>query len=124
MYEIAIKSQFSAAHVLPGHPGRCSRLHGHTWVVEAVFRAERTGDDGMVLDFEEARQALERVIAPFDHGYLNEIPPFHEQPPTAENVARVIFEGMAGAAAAGRLASPVEVSVWEAEGARATYRPG
>lgn len=123
MYEIAVKSQFSAAHTLEGHPGRCSRLHGHTWVVELVFRAERPADGGMVADFEDARRVLEQAIDPFDHRYLNEVPPFDAEPPTAENVARVVYE-RAAEASAGWETSPAEVTVWEAEGSRATYRPG
>ena len=53
MYRLGVKRQFSAAHKLEGHPGRCSRLHGHTWTVEAVLRSTRLGPDGLVVDFED-----------------------------------------------------------------------
>jgi 6-pyruvoyltetrahydropterin/6-carboxytetrahydropterin synthase len=94
MYRVGVKSRFNAAHKLEGHPGKCSRLHGHTWYVEAVFATSELGDEAMVIDFGDARAMLESVTGPFDHSYLNEIEPFSDDRPTAENVARVIFEGL------------------------------
>lgn len=106
MYRIGVRRQFSAAHMLVGHPGKCSRLHGHTWTVEAVVRASDVGPEGLVVDFEDARAALDAAIDPFDHVCLNDVPPFDRLPPTAENVARVLF---------GRLADMVEAEAWDAE---------
>src|SRR5450756_2843234 len=89
MYRIGVKCRFSAAHRLEGHRGRCSRLHGHSWMVEAVFAADEISSGGMLLDFDDARAVLEDVVAPFDHCFLNEVEPFDRVAPTAENVARV-----------------------------------
>lgn len=125
MHSIAVKKMFDAAHRLADHPGRCSRLHGHSWEVEAVFEGE-TGDDGMVLDFEVAGRALARALESFDHTYLNEVEPFDTLPPTAENVARVLFEKLGAdlATAAETGAVLVEVTVWESRENRATFRSG
>ena len=89
---VGVRKQFSAAHRLEGHPGKCSRLHGHTWSVLAVFSGEEVGSDGMLLDFDDAGEALQEVVDDFDHVLLNDVEPFDSLPPTAENVARVIFE--------------------------------
>ncbi len=127
MYLVAVRRQFSAAHRLEAHPGKCSQLHGHTWMVEASFDGPRVGEDGMLLDFEELADALEEIVADLDHTCLNDLPPFYEIPPTAENVARLIHERLEELAEGRdawentRLAS---VTVWESPDARATYGEG
>jgi 6-pyruvoyltetrahydropterin/6-carboxytetrahydropterin synthase len=122
MYSIGIKRQFSAAHRLDGHPGRCSNLHGHTWTVEAVFTATDVGESGMVVDFEEAGAALDEAVGKYDHVCLNDVEPFDSVPPTAENVARVIFGILRSQPAHAEWPARLEsVSVWESADARATY---
>ncbi|MHB8897024.1 MAG: 6-pyruvoyl trahydropterin synthase family protein, partial [Candidatus Geothermincolia bacterium] len=67
MYRIGVKRQFNAAHRIEGHPGKCSRLHGHTWGVEAVYASAEIGHEAMVLDFGVAREMLDKVIDRYDH---------------------------------------------------------
>ncbi|MFH1150872.1 MAG: 6-carboxytetrahydropterin synthase [Actinomycetota bacterium] len=122
MYRIAVTRRFDAAHMLKGHPGKCAQLHGHSWVVEAVIISRQTGSDGMVLDFDKAGVALSDAVASYDHVYLNEVPPFDSEPPTAENVARVVFMRLIERIE--RESWPVKlesVTVWESEGARASF---
>ncbi len=122
MYSISVKSHFSAAHHLEGHPGKCSRTHGHTWRVEAVFGSPDTGPGGLVIDFEDAVGALQEAIGPLDHRYLNEIEQFSGLQPTAENVARVLYDRLTDIAArAGWTASLQSVAVWESPDAMARY---
>lgn len=122
MYRAGIKRRFSAAHSLTGHPGECSRLHGHTWTVEAVFAAVEIPGSGMVVDFSDAARALESVIEPFDHTYLNEVEPFGELLPTAENVAKTIFARLEGMIASESWQVRLEsVTVWESPEAWASY---
>jgi 6-pyruvoyltetrahydropterin/6-carboxytetrahydropterin synthase len=125
MYRIGVKCTFSAAHRLEGHAGRCSRLHGHSWRVEAVFTADEISTGGMFLDFDDAMRALEDTVAPFDHCYLNEVEPFDSIPPTAENVAREIFERLDSHARRSEWTGTLEsVTVWESEGAWASFGAG
>lgn len=122
MYRVGVTRRFDAAHRLEGHPGKCSQLHGHSWVVEAVLASKVTGQDGMVLDFEQAGGALSDAVASFDHVCLNEVAPFDKEAPTAENVARVVFMRLLERIE--RESWPVKlesVAVWESEGARATF---
>lgn len=122
MYRIGIKKQFSAAHRLEGHPGRCSRLHGHTWFVEAVFSSPDTGSDSMVVDFDQAGTALDEAVEPFDHVYLNDIAPFDEMAPTAENVARVVHDRLAEHVGSAGWGAKLEyVTVWESGEAWASF---
>lgn len=38
MYTLKVEGAFEAAHMVNGYPGKCARLHGHNWVVEAVVK--------------------------------------------------------------------------------------
>lgn len=121
MYELTVKDNFDAAHALRGYPGECRELHGHTWDVEVTVGGESLDEIGIVYDFKDLRRDLADVLSPFDHAFLNEVPPFDELSPTAEHLARVIHERLS------RVVDPrvrvLEVSVWESPIARLTYRP-
>ncbi|PKQ28514.1 MAG: 6-carboxytetrahydropterin synthase QueD [Candidatus Anoxymicrobium japonicum] len=125
MYKIGVKRRFSAAHKLEGHPGKCARLHGHTWSVQAVFSSLETDHEGMVMDFDRVEAMLDEVIGPCDHQYLNEIDPFASLPPTAENVARVFFVWITKLLAdAGVPVDLDEITVWESPDSWASYDGG
>ncbi len=96
MYTLRVESAFEAAHQLPGYPGKCARLHGHSWVVEATVKGTELDELGMLVDFKDVKAALEDVLEVFDHQYLNEQEPFKDgMAPTAENLARLIFDRLA-----------------------------
>ncbi|AKT54390.1 6-carboxytetrahydropterin synthase QueD [Selenomonas sp. oral taxon 478] len=123
MYTLRVEGAFEAAHRVVGYPGKCDRLHGHNWVVEAVFRGTELDDLGMMIDFKMAKAALMAVLDEFDHRYINEIPPFDAAAnPTAENLARIIFERLAVrpevTATAVHLAA---LTVWETPKSSVTY---
>jgi 6-pyruvoyltetrahydropterin/6-carboxytetrahydropterin synthase len=120
MYDLQVKAHFDAAHALHGYPGECRRLHGHTWDVEAVVRGSNLDDIGIVYDFKRLKEDLAAVLDPLDHAYLNDVPPFDRLNPTAENLARYVYERLAERVAG--TVSVVEVSVWESPVARITYR--
>ena len=120
-YELFIQAEFSAAHNLRAYQGKCERLHGHNWRVELRLEGDRLNDEGMLLDFVEAKRLLAQALEPFDHVHLNEVPPFDRLNPSSENLARVIAES-----AAARLPANVRVAsvtVWESDRCSATYRP-
>ena len=75
--------KFEAAHVLPMHPGKCSRVHGHSYRLEVTV-AGPIGDDGMVIDFDDFSERVHRaVIDRLDHRMLNDV----VENPTVELVA-------------------------------------
>jgi 6-pyruvoyltetrahydropterin/6-carboxytetrahydropterin synthase len=120
MYELVVKSHFSAAHNLRDYGGACERLHGHNWHVEVFVRADVLGAGGMVLDFRVLREELEKILETLDHHYLNDLPYFQKEEPSSENIARYIYEALAA-----RLhpygQAPHKVTAWESEKAGASY---
>ncbi|MBN2847573.1 MAG: 6-carboxytetrahydropterin synthase QueD [Coriobacteriia bacterium] len=121
MYELMIKGHFDAAHALHGYPGQCRNLHGHTWDVEVVVLGSELDELGIVYDFTTLKADLASVLEPLDHAYLNDVPPFDAENPTAENLSRYIFERLQ--MKVGERVTVREVSVWESPIARITYRP-
>lgn len=92
MYRIKVAAHFDAAHYLRDYRGPCTRMHGHTWRVEAVVVGGELGEGQLLMDFHDLKSLLQEVIAPFDHRCLNEVKPFTELSPTSENIARLIYE--------------------------------
>jgi 6-pyruvoyltetrahydropterin/6-carboxytetrahydropterin synthase len=121
MYEVTVVRSFSSAHRLREYDGNCEQLHGHNWKVEVTFRGERLDPLGMLVDFRTAKQAVDGVLKGLDHRYLNDVPPFTEQNPTTENLARTIAESVQQALPADSDASVARVRVWESEGCSASY---
>lgn len=128
MYELTVRDSFAAAHRLCDHPSQCRNLHGHTWQVEATVRGAGLDAGGMLLDFGHIKSALTRILEHLDHSYLNEHPAFSgggPNSPTAENIARHIFNAMkadlAGHAPAVEMAA---VTVWESPRSAVRYTEG
>lgn len=116
MFEIAIEDTFDAAHCLRGYEGSCRRLHGHTYRVRAAFRFGSLDETGMALDFRRAKGVLREVLNYMDHQYINELPEFAIQNPTAELIARTVYDKLRDKDV------PVHsVSVWETPNSCATY---
>jgi 6-pyruvoyltetrahydropterin/6-carboxytetrahydropterin synthase len=92
MYEVTVEQHFSAAHLLRGYPGKCANLHGHNYKVQVTIEGETLDSLGMLIEFEIIKRALAPWIDRFDHGYLNDIPPFDALNPTAENLAKFFFD--------------------------------
>ncbi len=120
MYELSITGHFDAAHAIREYPGECRNLHGHTWDVEVTVEGSELDEIGIVYDFKQLKADLGMVLGRYDHGYLNEIPPFDVLNTTAENLARVIFDELA--ARVGEQVRVIAVSVWESPVAKITYR--
>jgi 6-pyruvoyltetrahydropterin/6-carboxytetrahydropterin synthase len=120
MYEVEVTTWFSAAHRLRDYHGKCEHLHGHNYRVRVAIRADRPGKGGMVIDFGDLKTAATGVIEKLDHGYLNEIPPFDQIEPSAENIARFVFDAIA-LELGDRAGLLFSVSIWESPSSRATY---
>ncbi len=91
MYAIKVQSYFSAAHNLRGYRGRCERLHGHNWKVEAEIASGELNNISMVCDFKEVKKKMEKVLNKLDHSYLNKLPYFKKNNPTSEKIAEFIY---------------------------------
>jgi 6-pyruvoyltetrahydropterin/6-carboxytetrahydropterin synthase len=120
VYELSIRTRFSAAHHLNGYPGQCASVHGHNWDVEVFVRGRSLNSLGMLVDFRVLKAAVSAAAQDLDHRNLNDLGPFCEQNPTSENIARWLFDRLSGS-----LKSPdfavSRVRVHETPDASATY---
>lgn len=121
-YSISRSFEIAAAHHIPGHPGDCRRLHGHTYRLVVHVAARQLDALGMVLDFAALKQAVEAVAGGWDHRVLNEIPPFDRLSPTAEVIAEEVYRGVSGRIDDERVRVE-KVEVWESSRSRAVYVP-
>ncbi len=133
MFRVSEEVRFCYGHRLMEYVGRCARIHGHNARVELVLAAATLDHRGFVADFGDIEAAARTFIdAELDHRLLLRdddpaIPalrsagevfvalPFN---PTAENLARMIFERLA--AHGFPLAA---VRFWETETSLAVYEP-
>jgi 6-pyruvoyltetrahydropterin/6-carboxytetrahydropterin synthase len=77
IFEITKAAGFDAAHHLPAGGAEGSpytRLHGHSFRVEATVRGEAVQPVGWVADLAELDRALRAIAGELDHGLLNEKP--------------------------------------------------
>ena len=119
-YTLKIVTDFAASHALRNYEGACQRMHGHNWKVEVEVLATKLDDVGMGVDFKVIKKATNDVLDKLDHYHLNDIPPFDEINPTAENIAAYIYQNV------GKLINKTHISVsaitvWETERACVRY---
>jgi len=114
MYEIIVKHHFSSAHRLIDYDGECKNLHGHNWKVKVFARAEELNKIGISLDFKDFKRIAKAEIDKYDHVYLNEHPSFKDINPTAENIARILFEELSEKINNDNLRIHM-IEVWESE---------
>jgi len=108
--------RIEAAHHLPGHRGKCARLHGHSYRLEVTLSgpikdASDQSDHGMVMDFEDLSQIVRTsILEQLDHSLLNEVTGIHT---TAENLAHWIWDNLIAAGLPDRLLC--RIRLWETE---------
>jgi len=134
MRQHGIKQQihFCYGHRLRDYEGKCKHPHGHNALAELTFDSDKLDHRGMVIDFGDIKQALKTWIdQKLDHQMLlrkddpllnilkemNEPCFVMEENPTAENIAKVIFER-----AKAENLPIVEVTLWETPSQCASYR--
>ena len=110
IYTLTILTEFSASHILRGHPGPCSRLHGHNWKVEAEVVAESLNDIDLAIDFQDIKAAARAITDRLDHR-VN---------PTAEQLARYIY-GELGRDLTAQEVRVSAVTIWETDRAKVRY---
>ena len=91
-YKLKTITEFASAHTLRDYPGACSRMHGHNWKVELEVIATSLDDVGMGVDFKKMKNAANEIGDQMDHRYLNDLEPFTQINPTAENIAAYMFQ--------------------------------
>ena len=92
IYEVYVKTHFSAAHSLRGYPGDCARTHGHNWIIEVYVKCKDLDDIGIGVDFRDIKTVVKDVLSGLDHFDLNELPAFKQVNPTSENIAKYLYK--------------------------------
>ena len=96
VFEITKAASFDAAHYLPDGPkdSPYTRMHGHSFKVEATVRGPEHGPVGWVADLAELDSALKAIAGDLDHGVLNEKPGLES--PTLEHICLHFAERLKG----------------------------
>ncbi|HVY61554.1 MAG TPA: 6-carboxytetrahydropterin synthase QueD [Planctomycetota bacterium] len=121
MYLLTYRTDFAAAHQLRGYRGKCENLHGHNFKVEVTVKGTELDRCGMLVDFMDLKAAVNGCLETLDHRNLNDLPYFATTVnPSAENVARYVYEEVAKALP--KVATVEQVTVYETDRCSATYR--
>ena len=122
MFEVRVEKTIACAHRLFGYDGPCESLHGHNYRIEVAYVGRELDQFGMLVDFTDIKKAFHAVLETLDHTYLNDLAPFRDLSPSAENIAAYVYHELAR--------TPFDrarldhVSVWETPTQVAVYREG
>jgi 6-pyruvoyltetrahydropterin/6-carboxytetrahydropterin synthase len=113
-FSIRVEARFEAAHFLREYRGISEPLHGHSYKVEADLAARGGGldDDAIAVDFVSAKRKLEQLAKRLDYGCINDVPPFTEVNPSAENIAEWFAKELQTAVEE-ESAVVIGVTIWE-----------
>jgi 6-pyruvoyltetrahydropterin/6-carboxytetrahydropterin synthase len=132
MFRVSREIDFCYGHRLLNYDGKCKYLHGHNGRAIITIESATLDERGMVLDFSDIKNVVSTWIdEELDHRMLlHKTDPavpllqkmgeplfLMEENPTAENIARLIFEFTAS-----RGFPIVECQLWETPRCFATYR--
>ena len=132
-FRVSREIDFCYGHRLLNYDGKCRYLHGHNGRAIITIESAALDERGMVLDFSDIKRVVSGWIDDqLDHRMLlHKSDPFvpllqqagepmflMEQNPTAENIAKLIYDFTAG-----RGFPIVECQLWETPHCYATYRP-
>ena len=134
MYTVVKRINFCYGHRLLYYEGKCACIHGHNGILEIELQSKDLDNQGMVCDFGEIDSIAEKfVLQKLDHSLIlhskdplvkilkeaNERFFTLQSNPTAENIAKFIFEALEGQGL------PVSaIRVWESSTSFAEYRLG
>jgi 6-pyruvoyltetrahydropterin/6-carboxytetrahydropterin synthase len=131
MYRVTREISFCYGHRLLNYEGKCRHLHGHNGRAVLTLASARLDELGMVMDFTRIKQVVSHWIdETLDHKMLlhkddpalpllrqlGEPVYVMEVNPTAENIARLIYDF-----AAAQGFPVVEVQLWETDTCFASY---
>ncbi len=123
MFEVSVEDSFAAGHALRGYRGKCENPHGHNYKVQITLHGERLDNIGLLFDFKDLKSAMNEVIDRLDHKFINDIAPFTEMNPSAENMAKYFYDEM-NVLLRDRTEGRVQVKqvkMWETDTTAATY---
>ena len=131
MYQVVKEIHFCYGHRLMDYDGKCAHPHGHNGKIEIELAAGKLDKRGMVYDFGDIKEIIQKwVDRELDHKMIlkdkdplvkilkNLGEPYFlmEENPTAESLARLIFDY-----AKSKKLPISSVTFWETQSSSATY---
>ena len=119
MFSVQVEKTIACAHQLYNYAGPCEKLHGHNYRIVISYSGETLDDFGMLVDFTDIKACFNKVLERLDHGFLNELPEFAGISPSAENIARHVYQELKKTPFDRAILR--DVQVWETPTQAATY---
>lgn len=119
MFEICVEHTIAAGHALRNYHGKCENVHGHNYRVQVAIEGPDVDENGLLYDFADLKKRLRASAEYLDHQFINDLKPFDEINPSAENIAKFLFEDIQKGLGAVPLSY---VKVWETPTSFAIYR--
>jgi 6-pyruvoyltetrahydropterin/6-carboxytetrahydropterin synthase len=113
MFVVTVQAHYDSAHFLRNYKGKCERLHGHRYVVEVALASTELDAAGIAFDFVDVKKHLRELADYLDHNNLNDLPPFIELEPSAENQAKWFYDELKRRLPPPMAEATVYVKVWE-----------
>jgi 6-pyruvoyltetrahydropterin/6-carboxytetrahydropterin synthase len=123
MFEVTIEESFAAGHALRNYRGKCENVHGHNYRCHVTIEGSHLDEIGLLVDFVALKKVVHTVLDRMDHQWLNDLPPFDVLNPSAENMAKHIYDGVAAGLQQNPQVRVAAVRLWETDLCSATYRP-
>lgn len=113
MYVVSVQAHYDSAHFLRNYHGKCERLHGHRYLVEAALATSELDAAGISFDFVIVKRGLRELADALDHNNLNDLEPFRDVEPSAENQAKYFFDQLKRLLPDGMSDALLYTRVWE-----------
>ena len=123
MFEVSVEQTFAAGHALRNYKGKCENVHGHNYRVRITVQGDQLDSTGLLVDFLDVKGLIGGVVDYLDHQFINDLPPFDELNPSAENIAKYFYDRVSGGLKNEVPVRVSEVKVWQTDTSSAVYRP-
>ena len=123
MFEVSVEQTFAAGHALRNYKGKCENVHGHNYRVRITIQGDQLDSTGLLVDFLDVKSLIGDVVDYLDHQFINDLPPFTELNPSAENIAKYFYDRLSGGLKNDVPVRVAEVKIWETDTSSAVYRP-
>jgi len=92
IFTISVETCFRASHQLTLPDGSKEPLHHHDWLVTADVSSDRLDNMGVVMSFQRLKAMIDATVGDFDNTAIETNGYFRQNNPSAENVARYVYE--------------------------------
>lgn len=92
MFTVSVRTHFRASHQLVLPDGSRERAHNHNWSVTADVSSQMLDSKGVVIDFHQLKATVDNIVAGLDNMTLGNVEYFQCNNPSAENVAKYIYD--------------------------------